>query len=72
MIGRKVRIKTKSFEGNVQILDKRLTNMAEFYKSAIMNNSSFEVYIGMFEDLEKIDSECPIIEFKPNDIIKFL
>lgn len=42
--------------------------MAQFYKSAIVNNASFEVYIGLLSD--ELDVECPIIEFVPSDIIK--
>lgn len=68
MINKKVRIKTKTIETDVLIVDRRLTNMAEFYKSAVMNNASFEVYIGLLSD--ELDVECPIIEFVPSDIIK--
>lgn len=71
MIGKKVRIKKdKSFEGDVTIIDKVMTNMALYSKSAIINNAPFEVYIGLFEDLESLDVDSPIIDFKYNDIIK--
>lgn len=68
MINKKVRIKTKKIETDVLIVDKRLTNMAEFYKSAVMNNASFEVYVGLLSD--ELDLKCPLIEFVPSDIIK--
>jgi hypothetical protein len=34
-----------------------------------MNNASFEVYIGLYNDLDALDVECPIIEFVPKQII---
>lgn len=68
MINKKVRIKTKTIETDVLILDKRMTNMAEFNKSPILNNASFEVYVGLLN--EELDVKCPIIEFLPSDIIK--
>jgi hypothetical protein len=70
MKGKKVRIKTEVFEGDVLILDKRLTNMAMFSNTAVMNNASFEVYVGIFCDLEEMEVDCPIIEFLPKDIIE--
>ena len=68
MINRKVRIKTETIEIDVLILDKRMTNMAQFNKAPIMNNAPFEVYVGLLN--EELDVECPIIEFLPSDIIK--
>ena len=68
MIGLTVRIKTKKFEGNVKILDKRMTNMAHYSKSAIMNNASLEVYVGVYEELDALDVECPLIEFLPEEV----
>lgn len=68
MIGRKVRIKTSIFEGEVLIVDKIMTNMAEFTKTPIINNSSFEVYVGLFTELENLDLECPLIQFVVKDI----
>lgn len=68
MINKKVRIKTKTIETDVLIVDKRMTTMSEFYKSAIMNNSSFEVYVGLLN--EELDVICPVIEFISSDIIK--
>lgn len=69
MINKKVRIKTKTIETDVLIVDKRMTNMAQFTKSAIINNASFEVYVGLL-NVEQLDVECPVIEFLPSDIIK--
>lgn len=68
MINRKVRIKTKTIETDVVILDKRMTTMSEFYNAAIMNNASFEVYVGLISS--ELDSKCPIVEFIPSNIIK--
>ena len=68
MINRKVRIKTKTIETDVVILDKRMTTMSEFYKVAVMNNACFEVYIGLLSS--ELDLECPLVEFIPSDIIK--
>ena len=69
MIGQKVRINKKDkFVGDVFIIDKMITNMAHYTKSAIMNNASFEVYVGKYCDLDGIESECPIILFEPTDI----
>ena len=59
MINKKVRIKTKSIETDVLIIDKMMTNMVHFNKAPIMNNASFEVYIGLLND--DLDVECPII-----------
>lgn len=69
MINKKVRIKTKTIETDVLIIDKRMTNMAQFNKAAIINNASFEVYVGLL-NVEELDVECPVIEFLPSDIIK--
>jgi len=69
MINKKVRIKTKTIETDVLIVDRRLTNMAEFYKSAVMNNAPFEVYVGLLNS--ELDVECSLIEFRVKDIIKF-
>lgn len=69
MINKKVRIKTKTIETDVLIIDKRMTNMAQFTKSAIINNASFEVYVGLL-NVEELDVECPVVEFLPSDIIK--
>lgn len=68
MINRKVRIKTKTIETDVVILDKRMTTMSEFYNAAITNNASFEVYVGLISS--ELDSKCPIVEFIPSNIIK--
>ena len=58
MINKKVRIKTRTIETDVLIVDKRMTNMAQFTKSAIINNASFEVYVGLL-NVEELDVECP-------------
>ncbi len=68
MIGKKVRIKKDTIETDVVIVDKIMTNMAEYSKAAIMNNATFEVYVGLLNS--ELDVECPLIEFKVKDIIK--
>ena len=68
MIGKKVRIKKDTIETDVVIVDKIMTNMAVYSKAAIMNNSPFEVYVGLLNS--ELDVECPLIEFKVKDIIK--
>lgn len=45
-----------------------MTNIAEYSKTAIINNSPFEVYVGLLNS--ELDVECPLIEFKVKDIIK--
>jgi hypothetical protein len=72
MINKRVTIKTNSFKGDVIIIDKIMTNKADFAKAAIMNNASLEVYVGMFCDLDKMDVECPLIEFLPSNITKII
>lgn len=68
MIGKVVRIKTKTIETDVIIVDKIMTNMALFEKSSIMNSVPFEVYVGELE--EYLENSCPLIEFQVKDIIK--
>lgn len=68
MIGKKVRIKTDTIETDVVIVDKIMTNKADYLKKAVMNNASFEVYVGLLNS--ELDVECPLIEFRVKDIIK--
>jgi hypothetical protein len=58
------------FKGNVIIKDKILTNMAMYSNSPIMNNASFEVYLGEFVDKEALDLDSDFILFEPSEIIK--
>ena len=58
MINKKVRIKTSAIETDVLIVDKIMTNMVNFNKAPIMNNASFEVYVGLL-NVEELDVECP-------------
>lgn len=68
MIGKKVRIKTDMIETDVVIVDKILTNMANFSNTAVINNASFQVYVGKLDD--GLDVTYPLVEFKVRNIIK--
>lgn len=52
------------FKGRLFILDKVTTNMANYTRSAVMNNSPFDVYLGRQEGGDDV------ILFKPTDITK--
>jgi len=69
---RLVSIKTKNFSGKVRIVDKIMTCSSEYAKAPIINNASFEVYVGMYSNLEDLDVECPLVLFKPDEITEIL
>lgn len=50
------------FMGRVFILDKVMTNMADYLGAAVMNNASFDVYLGVFDN--------EVIFFKPTEVVK--
>lgn len=77
LIGSKVRVLKTSFDskgnlkvdfgGDLKVIDKLMTCKSEYYKSAIMNNASFEVYVGhKLQDEE----DTLIVLFQPEDIKK--
>jgi hypothetical protein len=68
MIGKHVRIKKENIEVDVEIVDRIMTNMAYYTKAAIMNNASFEVYVGKITSKSELTS--PLVEFIVSDIIK--
>lgn len=68
MIGKHVRIKKENIEVDVEIVDRIMTNMAHYTKAAIMNNASFEVYVGKITSKSELTS--PLVEFIVSDIIK--
>ena len=55
------------FSGDVIIVDKIMVSSSEYYQLAIMNNSSFEVYVGVADKLNK-NKESIIVLFQPTDI----
>lgn len=57
------------FSGDVIIIDKVMVSSSDYYKLAIMNNSSFEVYVGLADKLNK-NKESVIVLFQPTDIKK--
>lgn len=77
LIGSKVKVFKTSFDskgnvgvefgGDLKVIDKVMTCSSEYYKSAIMNNASFEVYVG--QKLHN-DSDTLIVLFQPTDIKK--
>ena len=77
LIGSKVKILKTSFDsknnlkvdfgGDLKVIDKIMTCKSEYYKSAIMNNASLEVYVGLNLD---DNSDTLIVLFKPEDIKK--
>jgi hypothetical protein len=68
MIGKEVKIKKDGIETNVVIVDKIMTNLALYSKSAVINNASFEVYVG-FINSHSEDNDT-LIQFKVEDILK--
>lgn len=71
LIGSKVKVIKKDsgieFEGDLKIVDKIMTCKSTYYNSAIMNNASFEAYVG--QNLHD-NSDTLIVLFKPTDIKK--
>jgi hypothetical protein len=55
------------FSGDVIIVDKIMVSSSKYYQRAIMNNSSFEVYVGVADKLNK-NKESTIVLFQPTDI----
>lgn len=55
------------FFGDLTIVDKVMICSSEYYKSAVMNNASFEVYVGVSDNLNE-NRESVIVLFKPTDI----
>lgn len=77
IIGSKVKVLKTSFDskgnlkvdfvGDLKIIDKLMTCKSDYYNSAIMNNASFEVYVGVSDNLNE-NKESVIVLFKPTDI----
>lgn len=77
MIGKKVRIRKEKhnsedgfkidFFGDVNVIDKVMTCSSEYYGKPVMNNASFEVYVGVSDNLNE-NRESVIVLFKPTDI----
>lgn len=70
LINKNVKIEKKIngkivFTGEVLIIDKVLTDKATYYQSAIMNNASMDIYVGL---------ECglDIVGFQYSDIVEIL
>ena len=55
------------FFGDLTIIDKVMVCKSGYYKSAVMNNASFEVYVGVADKLNK-NKESIIVLFEPTDI----
>ena len=55
------------FSGDVTIIDKVMVCMSEYYRSAVMNNASFEAYVGLADELNE-NEESIIVLFLPTDI----
>lgn len=77
LIGSKVKVLKTSFDkkgslkedfrGDLKVIDKLMTCKSEYYKSAIMNNASFEVYVGhKLQD----EGDTSIVLFQAEDIKK--
>ena len=57
------------FEGDVKIVDKVLMDKASYNKSAIINNSSMDVFLG--RNLKDSDATSySLVLFMPTDIVK--
>ena len=56
-----------NFGGDLKVIDKVMTCSSQYSKSAVMNNASFEVYVG-----HKLHDygDAPIVLFLPTDIRK--
>lgn len=55
------------FSGDVTIIDKVMVCKSEYYRSAIMNNASFEAYVGLADELNENEASI-IVLFKATDI----
>jgi hypothetical protein len=55
------------FSGDVTIIDKIMVSSSEYYQLAVMNDASFEVYVGVADELNE-NGESIIVLFQPTDI----
>ena len=67
LIYRKKEDKVTEFSGEVVIIEKVLTNMANYFNGSIINNAPMEIYLG-------IDQRQPskIVSFQYTDIVDIL
>ena len=75
LINKRVKINKKVngkilFTGDVQIIDKVLTDKATYENSPIMNNASTEVYIGIVHRVYESITKKEIVAFQYSDIVE--